>query len=88
MIFQITTAKIRGVEQNPPSYSLCNFVQYAAASPVLGGSGKIVDHVMFTAHHYAHAKTKELKGHTSTCRNKLGQYLRRTTVPVRTCVKT
>jgi len=81
MMFQMTIVKIRGVEQNPPSYSLRNFVQYASTSSVLGGSGKIVDHVMFTAHHCAQAKTKVLTGHTSTYRNKLGQYLRSTTVP-------
>jgi len=69
MIFQITTVKIRGVEQNPTSYSLRNFVQYAATSTVLGGSGKIVDHVMFTAKHCAQAKTKVQTRYTSTCRN-------------------
>jgi hypothetical protein len=73
MILQTTSVKIRGAEQNPPSYSLCNFVQYAATSPVLVGSGKIVDHVKFAAHHCAQAKTKVLTGHTSTCRNKLDQ---------------
>jgi hypothetical protein len=69
MIFQITTVKIRGVERNPTSYSLRNSVQYAATSPVLGGSGKIVDYVIFTAKHCAQAKTKVHTGYTSNCGN-------------------